>query len=231
MITQIGSLPYTNADEAIRYSLKHDIPFLPELLLRGDAMMDYIKNPGKLSCLEKFKKHKFEIVKVQSIGPATLMLSGYNEDESVGRIYDHISAIIDGLDAKKIILFLDEPALGQVGFDFKRLWKPIFKSFNVISGVHTCGGMNWDELFDSDIEIISFDASTYNITNYPKYRNGKKIAWGIRDSTNVIDFQEGDLLTLPCGMNPKLYTISDCEKNLERLTRIYRELTIGAYIE
>ena len=46
-------------------------------------MMDYIKNPGKMSCLETFfqKTKGMEVVKVQCIGPATLILSGYGEDE------------------------------------------------------------------------------------------------------------------------------------------------------
>lgn len=32
IITQIGSLPYEDIGEAVEYSLRHDIPFLPELI-------------------------------------------------------------------------------------------------------------------------------------------------------------------------------------------------------
>ena len=39
MITQIGSLPYDNVNEAIDYSLKHNIPFLPELPSKGETML------------------------------------------------------------------------------------------------------------------------------------------------------------------------------------------------
>ena len=39
--------------------------------------------------------------------------------------------------------------------------------------------MNWDELFGSEIEIISFDTSKFDITRYPGYRNGRRIAWGV----------------------------------------------------
>ncbi|MCQ9207635.1 MAG: hypothetical protein NG740_07135, partial [Omnitrophica bacterium] len=77
IITQVGSLPLEDVGEAVNYSLKHDIPFLPELPRRGDAMMEYIKSPGKLSCLAEFKKHTFEAVKVQCVGPTTLILGGY----------------------------------------------------------------------------------------------------------------------------------------------------------
>ncbi|UCG56166.1 MAG: hypothetical protein JSU70_14995 [Phycisphaerales bacterium] len=227
IVTQIGSLPYDNVDEAVEYSLRHHIPFLPELPKLGDAMLEYIKTPGRLSCLSGFKQKvsSREAVKIQCVGPATLILSGYTEDEAISRIYQHIAAVIDGLHVSNIILFLDEPALGQVGFDYKGLWAPLFDSFNVTSGVHVCGNMNWDELFCSDIDIISFDASRYDVTKYPAYRNDKRIAWGIEDPDDVKDFRAGDFLTLPCGMGPKLYSPDDCEPSLKKLLRISDRLS------
>jgi len=220
IITQIGSLPFEDAGEAVAYSLRHDIPFLPELPKRGDAMLNYIKNPGNLSCLEEFKKHKFETVKVQCVGPSTLILGGFSEEDAIAKPLEHITRIMDGLRAEKTILFLDEPALGQVGFDYKKMWDALFASFNVITGIHTCGNMNWDEMFDSNIEIISFDASKYDITKYSKYRNGKKIAWGAEKTGDIKDFREGDLITLPCGMGSLLYGVEDCDKSLKKLKEI-----------
>lgn len=222
IVTQIGSLPYEDVDRAVTYSLRHDVPFLPELPKLGDAMLDYIERPGSLSCLETFKKkvQGCEVVKIQCIGPATLILSGYDPDEAVGRACEHVAAVLDGLNTGETILFLDEPALGQAGFDYKQLWAPLFESFDVIPGVHICGNMNWDELFDSDLEIISFDASQYDITRYPGYRNGKRISWGIKTRGDVKDFQEGDLLTLPCGMGPKVFSTDDCAICLDNLMEI-----------
>lgn len=225
IVTQIGSLPLEDVDEAVEYSIKHDIPFLPELPKRGDAMLEYIKNPGSLSCLDKFKKNDFDTVKVQCVGPATLMLSGYKEDEAVERIYAHIQAILDGLKAKETILFLDEPALGQVGFDYKKIWDALFSSFDVVWGVHTCGNMNWDDMFASSVKIISFDASQFDITKYSKYRSGKRIAWGAQNKEDIRDFKEGDLITLPCGMGSPLYKKEDCEKSLLKLQSIAKEIT------
>lgn len=227
VITQIGSLPYEDTGKAVEYSLKHDIPFLPELPKRGDAMLNYIKNPGNLSCLNEFKKHKFETVKIQCAGPATLMLSGYKADDAIKRAYEHITAIMDGLNAGEVILFLDEPALGQVGFDYKKMWEALFASFNVIPGVHTCGNMDWDEMFDSNIKIISFDASKYDILRYSKYRSGKRISWGVEKKGDIKDFKEGDLVTLPCGMGSPAYKIEDCEKNLRKLQSISKEILKG----
>jgi hypothetical protein len=222
VVTQIGSLPYDDVDQAVEYSLRHDIPFLPELPKLGDAMLEYAKQPGKLSCLRRFQERVagLDTVKVQCIGPATLILSGYSEDEAISRACQHIAAILDGLQVGQVILFLDEPALGQVGFDYQRLWSALFESFPVTPGVHVCGNMNWDDLFRSSVEIISFDASQYDITKYPAYRNGKRIAWGIQSRENVRDFQAGDLLTLPCGMGPKFYTRADCDVSLRKLQEI-----------
>jgi hypothetical protein len=222
VITQIGSLPFDEIDAAVEYSLRHDIPFLPELPKLGDSMLEYIKNPGDLSCLETFKRkvQGYDAVKIQCVGPATLMLSGYDQDDAVSRACRHIDAVTDGLSANEIILFLDEPALGQVGFDYQQLWSALFASFDVTPGVHVCGNMNWDELFGSEIDIISFDASKYDITKYPGYRNNKKIAWGVKAKEDVKDFRQGDLLTLPCGMGPKLYSIDDCEVCLNSLSEI-----------
>ncbi len=224
VITQIGSLPYEDIGMAVEYSLKHDIPFLPELPKRGDAMFEYIKNPGKLSCLDEFKKHEYQTVKIQCVGPATLVLGGYEENDAVTRAYEHIQGIIDGLKAKEVILFLDEPALGQAGFDYKSLWEPLFGSFNVVPGVHVCGKMDWDALLDSDIKIISFDATKEDITIYPKYRNNKRIAWGIEQKEDVKDFKKGDLITLPCGIGSPMYDVEDCDKKLEQMVKIAKEI-------
>jgi len=200
MVTQIGSLPFRDVDAAIAYSLRHEIPFLPELTALGDGMTEYIKTPGKLSCLEVFKKHEFSTVKVQCIGPATLLQSQYEEDDAVMRVYRHVEALLDGLHAEEVVLFLDEPALGYVGFNFIRLWEPIFESFPVTRGVHTCGNMQWDQLFDAPIDIISFDASLFDISKYYGDRNGKRIAWGITAVEQVTDFRPADLITGPCGL-------------------------------
>lgn len=220
IFTQIGSLPYRNVDQAIAYSLRNDIPFLPELVALGEAMLDYIKKPGQLSCLEKFKQHKFDTVKIQCIGPATLIAAGYEGNDALARIYAHIESIITGLKAREIILFLDEPSLGYVGFDYQRLWEPIFESFSVTHGVHVCGNMQWDQLFAANIDIISFDASKYDITKYYKDRKGKRIAWGIQRPEDIKGWHQGDLITPPCGLGSKAFTIKDCEAKLEQLAEI-----------
>jgi len=224
LTTQIGSLPFSSVERAVAYSLKHEIPFLPELTVRGDAMLSYIKDPGKLSCLADFKRHRFDTVKIQCIGPATLLQAGYEEDDAVSRIYRHIEAILDGLVAEEIILFLDEPALGYAGFDFQHLWAPLFESFPVVRGVHVCGNMQWDLLFNAEIEIISFDASQYDITKYYADRKGTRVSWGIEDVADVADYQAGDLITLPCGMYHRAYSTEQADRRLDLLRETARAI-------
>ena len=73
------------------------------------------------------------------------------------------------------LLFLDEPALGHTGVNYKELWDTLFSNFKVIPGVHTCGNMDWDETWCRDIYeiakvIIGFIRNPliteYNVTFY-----------------------------------------------------------------
>jgi hypothetical protein len=221
IITQIGSLPYENPMAAMIYSWRHDIPFLPELTYRNELMLEYIKNPGELSCLKYFKDKKYEIVKVQCVGPATLMHWGYSEKDALTRAHEHISKILDGLESERTIVFLDDPAMEEVDVSYRALWEILFHDLDVEKGVHTCDRPNWDKLYDSDIDIISFDASRYD---FDGKRNGKRIAWGVCEYEDVKDFQEGDLITLPCGMAHYNHSVYDCERNLEKLLWVKKKL-------
>lgn len=228
IITQIGSLPFEDTRTAVKYSLRHDIPFLPELSNYGEKMLEYIKTPGNLKCLKEFKKHKFDTVKVQCVGPATL-ISTYEENEAVEKVYNHLSAVLNGLKANEVIIFLDEPTLGNAAPNYEDLWFPIFNTlkimfpiFKITFGVHVCGNMDWDKLFQSpNIEIISFDASKFDITEYPLYRRNKRIAWGIEKKEDIKDFQKGDLITPPCGLG--LRNIEYCREEFEKLNKIADE--------
>ncbi len=229
IVTQIGSLPFSDVEQAIEYSLRCGIPFLPELFPRGESMLNLIKMPGNLSCLERFKQAAdgLGLVKVQCIGPASLIFAKYDRDKAIQNINNHVSKIMDGLNAKKVILFLDEPSLDQFDGDYNELWDPIFKNFDVIRGVHTCGEANWDKMLASNIEIVSFDASLYDITSgfgYMMARGaGKRIAWGIKKADDVKDFQKGDLVTPPCGLGKE--PVDSCEATLENLKRIARDVS------
>ena len=199
--TQIGSLPYDDVEDAISFSMEHDIPFLPELPALGDAMLSYAQHPGRLSCLEAFWEATTAapLVKVQSVGPVTLIQSGYTEDDALGAVYAHLDRILSGM-ASRPILFLDEPGLGYVGIDYEPLWEALFGAFDAEPGIHVCGNADWDRLFDAPITYISHDAATHDITSWPRYRRDKRVAWGVTSPTQIHDPRPGDLITAPCGM-------------------------------
>ena len=199
--TQIGSLPYDNVNDAISFSMEHDIPFLPELPALGDAMLDYIQHPGRLSCVEAFWEatRDTRCVKVQSVGPVTLIQNGYTEDDALQLVYAHTERVLSGLTAR-VILFLDEPGLGYTGIDYEPLWGALFSAFDVESGVHVCGNADWDRLFTASITYVSHDAATHDITIWPQYRREKRVAWGVTSRAQIRDARDGDLVTAPCGM-------------------------------
>ncbi len=69
--------------------------------------------------------------------------------------------------------------------------------FPVVRQVHVCGSMQWDQILEADIDIVSFDASTYDITKYYAARDETKIAWGIEPIEHARDVVLSDLITLP----------------------------------
>lgn len=221
-ITQIGSLPHVDLDSAIQYSLRHDIPFLPELVARRETMLNYIRDPGKLACSDLFKSSVKgrKVAKVQCVGPATLVVNGgYSADDAVARARVHIEAIVSGLGTEEIILFLDEPGLNNVDFNYLALWDRVFDGFDVIRGVHCCDRLDWSTVFKyGNVSIVSFDASRFRIANYDGYRSGKRIAWGVNAASSVRGYQSGDLITPPCGLGMK--SVEDCGRILENLVAI-----------
>ena len=87
--------------------------------------------------------------------------------------------------------------------------------------------MLWGRIFSSDtgIDIVSFNASLYDITLYYKDRKEKKIAWGIEEKENVKDWQTGDLLTSSCGMGGEEYREEDCKEQFNLLKKIASTLS------
>ncbi|UCH88516.1 MAG: hypothetical protein JSV49_09685 [Thermoplasmata archaeon] len=217
IITGVGSVPFTDQKDAVEYSRKHDIPYLPELTKCGESMQNYLNSTEPLACAPLFSEYSYDIAKLQSVGPVTAMNFKLSEDIATLKIIDHISRNLKYINAKKIILFLDEPVLGQSGLPFVKMWENIFEEFDVIRGVHTCGNMLWDQLFNAKIDIINFDASLYDITKYYTNRT-KRIAWGVKSPGDIKDWQSGDLITAPCGLDQ--YTIEECDEILANLQTI-----------
>lgn len=207
LVTHIGSLPFYNEDvnvsvkKAIDFTLKWPIPALPELTNHGDAMLTYIKDPGKLSCLEAFGKHSFKLAKTECLGLVSCCADGYTVKEAIVKTGEHILAMANAIDTETLILFSDEPSLYKMDFTFELKkhydeWLGNVRAIEeltgktIIPGIHSCGDITerkelrrFDYLFQSDIQIINVDAALYDITTYPLYNefrdNGGQIAWGV----------------------------------------------------
>lgn len=116
----------------------------------------------------------------------TLALQGLNQAKSLARF---------GL---PVIVFVDDPGLyasGNTAFitlkkeeivaELNSIYGAI-RSAGAITGTHSCAGMDWSILFDSEVDIVSFDAFEYfpTVTAYMDelkvfLNRGGILAWGI----------------------------------------------------
>ncbi|MBM2832039.1 MAG: Methionine synthase [Dehalococcoidia bacterium] len=93
-----------------------------------------------------------------------------------------------------IIIFLDEPYLSSIGSAFTpvsrelvgKLIGEVLSGIEGIKGVHCCGNTDWSVLFDTPLDILSFDAYNYaqSLSLYTEgvkglLDRGGSIAWGI----------------------------------------------------
>lgn len=104
-----------------------------------------------------------------------------------------------------VIVFVDDPGLyasGQSTFitlkkeeitsELNSIYEAI-KGAGAIAGTHSCSGMDWSILFESDVDIVSFDAFEYftTVTSYPDelksfIERGGCLAWGIVPTSSQV---------------------------------------------
>jgi len=137
----------------------------------------------------------------------TLALQGLNQVKSLARF---------GL---PVIVFVDDPGLsasGQSTFitlkkdeivsELNSIYEAI-RSGGGIAGTHSCAGMDWSILFDSEVDIVSFDAFEYfsTVSSYMDelkvfLKRGGILAWGIvptfgdKITTQSVDSLEAKLV-------------------------------------
>lgn len=99
---------------------------------------------------------------------------------------------------KKAIIFFDEPYLSSFGSAFcpltrekvvtllKEVFDIVREKSDALIGIHCCGNTDWSMLFESGVDIVSFDAWNYDekFTLYPReikafLERGGIVAYGI----------------------------------------------------
>jgi methionine synthase II (cobalamin-independent) len=98
---------------------------------------------------------------------------------------------------KPVIIFIDEPAMESLGSAFSAVSSEVvaeklneiiavIHGLGGIAGIHCCGNADWPMLFNTDVDIVNFDAFGYmeRVLLYPDdikafYGRGGALAWGI----------------------------------------------------
>ena len=98
---------------------------------------------------------------------------------------------------KPVIIFIDEPAMESLGSAFSAVSSEVvaeklneiidvIHELGGIAGIHCCGNTDWPLLFNSNVDIVNFDAFGYmeKVMLYPEdirkfLDRGGALAWGI----------------------------------------------------
>ncbi|OPY57719.1 MAG: hypothetical protein A4E55_01439 [Pelotomaculum sp. PtaU1.Bin035] len=159
----------------------------------------------------------YSFLKGQVVGPLTVALQAkdeqgrfayYNEqlrDLIVKTLAMHAAWQADELGrfGRPVMIFVDEPALGVVGQSgYITITREMIKEdlgaiFNAIhetgglAGLHSCDAIDWSILFESELEVVSFDAYNYFRSMVPFssllkafLNRGGALAWGLVPTMN-----------------------------------------------
>jgi hypothetical protein len=162
--TGIGSLPFENVSEAIKFSMQFDIPFLPELpnLQKPESMLKLLFNISPHICLEPFLEAASDTeFKIQLPGPYT-----YSKclDMPLGLTINlfktKFNLLLEKIQGKSFVFFIDEPSIDKdfkLSHEYATFLSEIHRQVPAL-GVHSCNTFDPDELF-SYIDIASIDCS------------------------------------------------------------------------
>ncbi len=156
-LTGVGSLPHQLTSKAIEYSLRHDLPFVPQLPHAEGFMIQQEKNFAQSPftaylSLEDFLNQINRPFKFQISGPMTSQ-KNFNE-------YLPTLQKIDSLFSKfkdKIIIFLDEPIIEEANLLQSNLALNYLKERNYKTGVHSCHQFEVNSFALDKLDFLSFD--------------------------------------------------------------------------
>ena len=164
-----------------------------------------------LRVLKKGLPAGMRFVKGHITGPLTAGIS-FKDETGKDIIHNDVlfDAVVKGLAMKAawqirefkqfgrpVIIFIDEPAMESLGSGFSAVSPDVVaEKLNEIiaviheqggiAGIHCCGNADWPMLFQSEVDIVNFDAFGYmeRVLLYPGdikafYDRGGSLAWGI----------------------------------------------------
>lgn len=222
LITGIGSLPFTEIEQALEYSFQHDLPFLPQLpQLNEDEMMvtqSLDDSFETYACYEPFLNHiihrQIKKVKMQIAGPVTCSVIAEEPIEIVipqllAKIEDMVAPFLE--QGIEVLFFIDEPMLfvnfeGPLQLQLKNFVMQM-KAKGIQVGLHCCSNPEWGPILGMNLDYLSFDAQV----SYPdlvesgmletfKAQGGKVILGLDPKSNNSFDLKLADYLSYSCGM-------------------------------
>lgn len=222
LITGIGSLPFTDIEQALEYSFQHDLPFLPQLpQLNEDEMMvtqALDDSFDTYACFEPFLYRaidkKIKKVKLQLAGPITCSVVAEEPIDSIitqllNKVDDMISPFLE--QGIEVLFFIDEPMLfvnfeSPLQIQLKNFFSQI-KEKGIQVGLHCCSNPDWDPIIDLGVDYLSFDCHVSGndliktgLLKQFKDQGGKVIIGFDPRSPEVVDTSLADYMSFSCGM-------------------------------
>lgn len=183
LITGVGSLPHLDPQQAVEFSCRFGIPFLPELPTMSiweKMLLQSISEPLGICWkpfLNSLQKIKPPCAKIQLVGPLTSSIeiqNGFHQDlteELSSWILEKALKMVGKLFTFNIspLIFFDEPGLcifshhSPSSFHLKGLQKLQFmihrlKQEGAWVGLHCCGQTDWKVIFDLGFDVLSLDS-------------------------------------------------------------------------
>lgn len=189
-------------------------------------------------------------LKGQIVGPFTL-LTGLKDHQDRALLYDdrlqdalpkHLAMKAQwqihhlGSFGQPVIIFIDEPALAGFGSSafisvsrelIQQLLKEVVDAVHAsgaLAGIHICANTDWLLAFDSDVDIINFDAYNY-FEKFALYRDaflrfmdeGRMVAWGMTPTADPKNIQQETAQGLADRWMRNIEGLTSPEVSVERI--------------
>lgn len=209
----IGSLPHHSTHDAINFSFRHTMPFLPQMTSLGERMIAQALSSEHLtkkyialeSFTEKILKNKINNFKIQIAGPETCSASSKI-------ILNEINLFLKYFNQYNLypVIFIDEPVLKKNTTQLKNIYDELSK-LNITSGLHSCAKFDWHQIRDLELDYLSFDSG---IMSPPKEFQNHLIV-GIPPFSKHIAGLTGEWISSSCGL--ATFSEDECDSILKNL--------------